>query len=141
MASQTQISETPVGLGVLDEEHSEIQRRHLWLDRAILETGSLIRTRVAAEHLAEVILLHLLHEEEFLEKMSFPFLQEHRDTQLEMMAEIFKIELDLSRDDISAAIRLRDLCLGWMHAHIHVESRELEVAVLAGGNQLGSIRA
>ncbi len=141
MASRTKIPEMPVGLGVLDEEHADIQRRYVRLNRAILETNSLVRIRVAAELLAEVILLHLLHEEELLRKMSFPFLREHRDTQTEMMSELFKIELDLSRNETRAPMRLRDLCREWMNEHVHVERRELEIAVLAGGNQLGSIQA
>jgi hemerythrin len=123
MASRTKVSEMPVGLGVLDEEHSEIQRKYLRLDRAILETSSL-QSRIAAELLAEAILQDLVHEEEFLRKTSFPFLQEHCDSQMKMMSEIFKIELDLSRNDISASLRLRDLCREWMHERVAVGNKK-----------------
>ncbi|SRR6266567_1286837 len=138
MARRTQFSEKPVaGLGVLDEEHSEINRKYLELDRMIVEANSLTRIRATSEILAELILLHLVHEEEFLRKMSFPFIDEHRAAEMEMMAEIFKIELDLSRDDVSAPLRLRGLCREWLHEHIHIERQELQIAVMAAGDQSG----
>jgi len=138
MARLTQFSEKQVaGLGVLDEEHSEIHRKYLELSRTILEGSSLQRMRAVSEILTELILLHLVHEEEFLRKMLFPLLAEHRDAQMGMMAEIFKIELDLSRNDVSAPLRLRDLCGDWMREHIHIETQELQIAVMSSADQQG----
>ena len=111
-----------VGLGHLNEEHSEIYRSLLALDEAITRGHGLPQILMAAEDLSQLMLLHFIHEVQFLEKVSYATLRSHRAAEMATMVGIQRADSGLRRRELSAALLLRNLCRQWLHEHMYAES-------------------
>lgn len=57
----------------LDQEHAEIRHLYQGLEEAILLGRSMPGILEAADNLVRMILLHFIHEKQFLEKLSSQF--------------------------------------------------------------------
>ena len=53
------------------------------------------------------MLLHFIHEEQYLETMALSSLEAQRNTGKKFIAEVLKIEAGLISEDVHAALRLR----------------------------------
>jgi hemerythrin len=111
-----------VGLGFLNEEHSEIYRSFLALDEAIAHGHGLPQILTAAEDLSQLMLRHFIHEVQFLEKVSYSTLRSHRAAEMATMVGIQKADSGLRQRELSAALLLRNLCRQWLHRHLYEES-------------------
>ena len=128
MTNHLRLFEKPaVKLDSLASEHTQIHRRYLELDDAILQGFGSPRIIESARELIRAMLLHFIHEEQFLGTITFSSLDAQRDTGKKMMAEVLKIEAALVRDDVHAALRMRVLCKRWMREHMNGEGEEFKI--------------
>jgi hypothetical protein len=107
-------------LSRLIEEHSEIYRSFLALDEATV-WGLGRQVLAAAEKLTQLMLQHLVHEAQLLEKISPAVLKDQRTTMVALMADLNEVASGLGRKELPAALRLRGLCRKWLREHL-VES-------------------
>jgi len=133
MRTLTRVAETNAFiLSSLDEEHAEICRRYVALEKAILDRQGVSRTLEASDSLVQMILLHLAHEEEFTAKL--PLLshhERHRDTNIDTTVQLFGIEAGLQEGKTAAVLQLLLLGRLWMKEHMHLESSEFECEALS----------
>jgi len=128
MTNHLQLFEEPaVKLDRLASEHTQIHRRYLELDDAILQGFGSPRIIESARELVRAMLLHFIHEEQFLGTITFSALDAQRDAGKKAIAEVLKIEAALVKDDVHAALRLRVLCKRWIHEHMDVEGEEFRI--------------
>jgi len=107
------------GLNRLTNEHAEIQRGFALLDESITRGRGLEQILAAAESLTHLIMLHFVHETQFLEKVSPAMLGLHRRAKEELMTEIADVDLGLLRREQAAAMQLRNLWKIWRRDHIY----------------------
>jgi hemerythrin len=142
MTNHRQALEKPAAeLETLAGEHSQIHRRYADLDDAILQGLGSKQIIESARELVRAMLLHFIHEEQFLEKITLSPPEEQRNAGKKVMAELLKIETGLMQEEVYAALRLRGLCRRWMREHLYVEGVEFEIAVLAANNEAAMIPA
>ena len=140
MTNRMQSSEKPaVELDLLASEHLQIHRRYADLDDAILQGLGSKQIIETASELVRAMLLHLIHEERFVEKITFSSPQEQRNAGKKVMAELLRIEAGLMKEEVYAALRLRGLCKRWIREHLYVEGVEFEMAIVAANNEAGII--
>ena len=111
------------------------------LDEAIVRGRGLPQILAAAEDLTQLLLLHFIHEVQFLEKVSFSVLKDHRRVEMEIMAGIGEIDTGLRRRELSAALRLRTLCKEWIHGHMYMESESSGMASRESSEAAGMFQA
>jgi hemerythrin len=118
-------------LGNLDGEHSEIRLRYRELESVILRGAASPRILGAANSLAQMMLLHFTHEDQFLEKLSASsFQKRHRDANVELTAQLFGIEAGLEQAKTAAVFQLLLLGRVWMKEHLGMETEEFECEAL-----------
>jgi hemerythrin len=140
MTNRTQSFEKPAAeLEILAGEHSRIHRRYADLDDAILQGLGSKQIIETARELVREMLLHFIHEKQFLEKITLSSPEEQHNARKKVLAELLKIEAGLMKEEIYAALRLRGLCRRWMREHLYVEGVEFEIAVLGANNEAGMI--
>jgi hypothetical protein len=100
---------------MLNQERLSIDRRYIELDDAILHGQGSPRILEAGRNLAQLLLLHLTHEEQFCMQISLPAAEDPHAAWRKNMAELLQIEVGLRRGESYAALRLRSFCKGWMH--------------------------
>jgi hemerythrin-like metal-binding protein len=130
-----------VDLETLDREHSTIHRQYIELDDAILHGHGSPRIVEAARTLAQYMLLHFVHEDQFQKKISFPVLEDQRNAWKKNLTELLQIDAGLKRDEVYSALRLRAFCKNWIYEHLYVETVEFEMAALALVPKDGRIQA
>jgi hemerythrin len=131
MKTSMRVAETNAfDLGNLDQEHLEIRRRYLGLEETILRGLGLPRILEAAGSLVQMMLLHFTHEEQFLVKFS-TLQNRQRDANIEITAQLFKIEIGLEQEKTSTVFQLLLLSRLWMKEHMDLESDEFECEALA----------
>jgi len=133
------LEEPAAELEILAGEHSQIHRRYADLDDAILQGLGSKQIIETARELVRTMLLHFIHEEQFLQKITLSPPEEQRNARNRIMAELLKIETGLMKEQVYAALRLRGLCRRWMREHMYVEGVEFEIAVLAANNEAAMI--
>jgi hemerythrin len=130
-----------VGLGLLSDEHSEIYRSFAELDEAIARGRAFPSIMVAAEDLTQLMLLHFIHEVQFLEKISSAVLKEHRKAEMQVLTGIGRLDSGLRRSELSAALRLRSLCKEWIHGHMYIEGDSRGIALVENERESGRLQA
>jgi len=128
MTNHLQLFKKPaVKLDSLASEHTQIHRRYSELDDAILQGFGSPRIIESARELVRAMLLHFIHEEQFLGTITFSAIDAQRNAGKKTMAEVLKIEAALIKDDVHAALRMRVLCKRWMYEHMNVEGEEFNI--------------
>jgi hemerythrin len=128
-----------IELDILIGEHSQIHRRYADLDDAILQGFGSPRIIESARELVRAMLLHFIHEEQFLGALAFSSQEAQRDAGKKTMAEVLRIERGLIKDDVHSALRMRGLCKRWMYEHMNAEGEESEFTVMAASNEASRI--
>jgi hemerythrin len=127
MRTSTKVFEpSTFDLHKLDEEHAEIRRRYTGLEQAILHGQGLSGILDAANSFEQMMLLHFIHEERFLERLSLSSLQRHRDANIEITAQLFDIEVGLEQHKVAAVFQLLLLGRVWIREHMGLESEEFQ---------------
>jgi hemerythrin len=111
------------------------------LDDAILDGVGSKQILETAGELVRAMILHFIHEEQFLEKIPLSSLEEQRNAGKTVRAELLKIEAQLMKDEVYAALRLRGVCKRWIREHLYVGGLEFDIAVLAPNNEAGRMPA
>jgi hemerythrin len=111
------------------------------LDDAILQGLGSKQIIESAGELVRAMILHFIHEEQFLEKITLSSLDEQRTAGKRVRAELLMIEALLRKDEVYAALRLRGLCKRWLREHLYVEGLESDIALLAANNEAGRMPA
>ena len=106
---------------VLNGEHCEIRWSYTKLEEEILAGRGMPTIVQAAERLVQVILLHLIHEERFLETLSRSILLRHRDANTKICAQLFDIEAGLEQGKAGTVSQLLLLGKLWMKEHMDLE--------------------
>jgi hypothetical protein len=99
--------------GMIDQEHSEILRRYIELDDAILHAHGSPQIIDAARRLVKMLLLHLSAQERSLEQSS----------KKNLIPELQTLEAGLMHEEVYAALRVRGLCRRWMSSQTDREER------------------
>jgi hemerythrin len=118
---------TAIDLRNLDEEHAEICRRYEGLEEVILRQGSMHsihRILAAADSLAQMMLLHFTHEEQFLLKLplSSHLRKKLSDANMEVTDQLSGIKAELEQGKIAPVFQLLRLSKVWIKEHVHLES-------------------
>lgn len=125
----------------LDREHIEICQSYEDIEETILLGRGLSAILGAANRLVEMMLQHFAHEEHFLKELSFKVLQRHRDTNIEIIAQLLDIEGRLSLRNVAAVVQLLMLGDAWMKQHMQLECLEFEDEGPRPGNRVFGMSA
>jgi hemerythrin len=140
-AQEENYARPAVALGLLNDEHSEIYRSFAALDEAIARGRGFSSIMVAAEDLTQIMLLHFIHEVQFLEKISAAVLKEHRKAEMQVLNGIGRLDSGLRRCELSAALRLRSLCKEWIQGHMYSESDNCGIHLVENEREPGRLQA
>lgn len=120
----------------LDAEHSEIRRRYTGLEKAILSGTGMPCILATAKNLVQIMLLHFIHEEQFLAELSLVNIQNrHSDANIEITAQLFSIEAELEQGKTATLFQLLLLGRAWMKEHMQLEGEEFECDGLIEGEK------
>src|SRR6266516_2555919 len=100
---------------MLERERFGIERQYLELDDAILHGEGSSRILEAAGTLAQRLLLHFTHEEQFRKQISFAVPEDPHAVWKKNTAEVLQMEAGLRQGELYAALRLRSFCKSWVH--------------------------
>ena len=119
----------------LNEEHAEISRRYTRLESTIRLGRTLGGIVEAANGLVQMVLLHFVHEEQFLEKLSLPSFPRQRDANIEITALLFDIETGLEQGKAGTLSLLLLLGKVWMKEHMQLECEQFVCEELTGAGR------
>jgi hypothetical protein len=97
------------------------------LEKTILRGLGLPRILEAANSVVQTMLLHFIHEEQFIGEFALSkFQQRQRDADIEVIAQLFAIEDGIEQAKAAAVFQLLLLGRVWIKEHMHLESGEFE---------------
>jgi len=126
-------AEYAVGVPRIDEEHQHLFALAGCLHKAMLEgKGKAILSHLLTG-LADYTRYHFEHEEEWMARIRYPDLRQHREEHDTLRAKVREMHARLELGEVTMTIELMQLMMEWLKRHIATSDRRIAGYMRANG--------